>query len=477
MTDKLFIARSNESEVDLHLAQLNDFTLLITKDTHNLYTKINGQRTFLASGSSLFRTDMPILKTMSVYATNPDALPLTAGKFYGVAANEDGTHRFTRSLIYDGELLGILESTIPSSGKYIVNLIANLKVFGDDTSTIKLWDPVYIGRYKGNIISVTNKDILEHVYGVAGVVSEIISDKIGLYTFNSFLLQSTYFTQKLEINSEQVKEIIKEVLINYYTKSEIDSKMLLINRLHELIIENTNAIVRIDTALALKADKADTYTKAEVYTKEEDEYNLTTYMENTMATLIQPALDLKADKVDTYTKAEVDALIGGDSGLSLTDRPNREHFIITSLDQSIVVKPETVDLHIEIDLDHIPSGKVIVRILTPLLNTNVQGIVFRHKRTGSYEVATLYFKWIDSGSYDTKSPYGTDGVACYNVHHDTKYMESNSISNYMGAAYVKVIPEKVRNYYANLSAYFTGFQVPNTVARFNIEYVPSLRLK
>ena len=67
-----------------------------------------------------------------------------------------------------------------------------------------------------------------------------------------------------------------------YTKTEVDSALAL-----KADKSDTYTKAQVDASLALKADKSDTYTKAEV----------------------DASLDLKADKSDTYTKTVVDGMI------------------------------------------------------------------------------------------------------------------------------------------------------------------------
>ncbi|MGL5056693.1 MAG: hypothetical protein ACRC6A_04920, partial [Fusobacteriaceae bacterium] len=192
--DQLFMARCNESDVSTFINTLNDYTLLLTKDTHNLYTKVNGSRVHLGTGSTLFALDQPIHKELSIYATNLDNFTLSAGKYYGVCGNTDDTYRLCESTQYDGELLGVLDSLDKvDSDKYVLKLISNKNVFTDDASEMVAWKPVYIGTYQNTILAVVNPSKLDTVFGIAGVVSEVTSNPlVGRYTFNSFLLQSTY---------------------------------------------------------------------------------------------------------------------------------------------------------------------------------------------------------------------------------------------------------------------------------------------
>lgn len=333
MRDKLSIARCLEQDVDSFITELNDYTLLITDDTHNLYTKINGERVHLATGSSLFRLDQPILKDISIYATNPKSLPIEKDRMYGIIGGLDNTYRLCDLSEYTGELVGILDSETPVDGnKYVLRIVTVLKVFADTEAEMELYKPVYIGKYKGNIISVVNPEKLEKTFGIAGAVTTITTNKkIGLYTFNSFLLQSTYFS-RVYVDKDLINQLIRLLLSGYYTKEEIESKDTEIkdritsevNRLFNLIttanekittnkekIEglevkmlNTYNRTEIDGKLLNKADKVNTYTKDEV------DYKIAQLDPEIRDVYIKEEVDnllaLKSDKATTYTKTEVD---------------------------------------------------------------------------------------------------------------------------------------------------------------------------
>ena len=298
MNDKLFMSRCNESEVNQHIQTLNDYTLLLTKDTHNLYTKVNGSRVHLATGSTLFSVDQPILKELSVFATNDEGIALTKDKYYGICGNDDSTYRICDSTTYDGELIGILDSTTPVDGKYIIKLIENKNVFTDVASEMVKWKPVYIGNYRGTIIAVVNPNKLDTVFGIGGVVTDVTSNPlVGKFTFNSFLLQATYFA-KLHTDDEHINDLINALLVGYYTKQEVDS----------LIVNLNGSITTLESKVnANSAKLEDVYTKNEVNIKLHDKAD-TSSIYNRVET--DGKLERKADKLNTYTKTEVDNLVG-----------------------------------------------------------------------------------------------------------------------------------------------------------------------
>ncbi|MGL5594118.1 MAG: hypothetical protein ACRDDH_09305 [Cetobacterium sp.] len=304
MKDILRLARCNENELNSFLPTLNDYTLVFTKDTHTLYTKQGEQRVFLGTGSSLFKMDQPILKDFRMYATNDDNIPIVRGRFYGLAGNEDKTYRLTRALQYDGEMLGILEDTTKTDGKYTINLITNLNVFTDDEAGIKLWDPVFVGKYQDNIISVTDSSKLDDVYGIAGVVTEVTDNKkVGRYTFNSFLLQSTYFSRK-NIDIELVKEIIKALLSSYYTKDEMDQKLLdLFKSIGDVLEGINNRIFNTEQkVISLETATSDMYRKNEINIKLHDKANVSNVYNKTE---IDGKMNRKYDKNETFSKDEI----------------------------------------------------------------------------------------------------------------------------------------------------------------------------
>ncbi|MGL5749864.1 MAG: hypothetical protein ACRCXT_05005 [Paraclostridium sp.] len=305
MKDSLYLARCNEAEVNQYIQTLNDYTLLLTKDTHNLYTKVNGTRLHLATGSTLFSLDQPILKELSVFATNDDGVLLIQDRYYGICGNDDGTYRICESVEYDGELLGVLDSTIPVDGdKYVIKLIENKNVFTDVASEMVKWKPVYIGTYQNTIIAVVNPDKLDTVFGIGGVVTDItLNPLVGKFTYNGFLLQATYFA-RLHTDDEHIKDVVRMLLSDYYTKTEIDVMMQRVTTLETQVTTNTNAL-------------NDVYTKNEINVKLHDKMNTS---DSYNRTEIDGKLENKSDKVNTYTKTEVDNLIQTGTIPNMPDR-------------------------------------------------------------------------------------------------------------------------------------------------------------
>lgn len=317
MKDILRLARCNENELTSFLPTLNDYTLIFTKDTHSLYTKIGENRIFLGTGSTLTSIDQPILKDFRVFADNRNSVPLQAGRFYGLAGNADKTYRMTYANIYDGEMLGILETTVPNDGKYMLDLMTNLNVFTEDEAGIKLWDPVYIGKFQGNTLAVTDKTKLEEVYGIGGVVTEVTANpKIGRFTYSAFLLQATYFTNSI-VDMDAVRALITTMLADYVKHDEFDEEMTAIHQDIQDGLRSLGAKVDKNTSdiAALDGRFENYYDKNEINVKLSEKVNINAVYNKAE---MDAKLLKKADTANTYTKHEVDHILetAGDKVLS-----------------------------------------------------------------------------------------------------------------------------------------------------------------
>ncbi|MGL4971249.1 MAG: hypothetical protein ACRC45_06430, partial [Cetobacterium sp.] len=263
MNDKLKVARCNESEISAYMSTLNDYTLAVTKDTHKLYTRIDGNPVLITGGDTPHIIDEPLTKSLSVWAINKDVKNVHIGSMYGIVANSDGTYRLTAAKKYDGELIGVVESKRYNSNtnedQYQVSLLSNLVVFkGDSEKELKQWDPVYIGRdIVGNIISVCDKGLLEEVYGIAGVVSEISENKgYGLYFYNAFILQTSFFVA--HDTGELLHKVVEEYLKDYVTNknlSDVLSNYTLAEEFNNLKKTFEDNIKELKTVIANHEDR------------------------------------------------------------------------------------------------------------------------------------------------------------------------------------------------------------------------------
>lgn len=202
--DILKIARCKESEVDSFISKLNDFTLLVTTDTDppNLYTKINGQKKLLnqVGGFASFSLDVPMQKDFSIYASNKDNIPLAIGQFVSVRGLDKQDYTLYNPSDYRGEFIGVLNRYDQKENKYVVDIITNLYVDNTDTDSLKIGDLVYLGKVGSDVLTTIEPEKLDEIYGVCGVVTSLTSYNSGRYTFNSFMVQSTYMLQQQDNN-------------------------------------------------------------------------------------------------------------------------------------------------------------------------------------------------------------------------------------------------------------------------------------
>ncbi|MGL4970495.1 MAG: hypothetical protein ACRC45_02570, partial [Cetobacterium sp.] len=231
MADRFKLARAMESEITQFAEELNDYTLLLSKDTSKLYTVKDKKAVLVGGGGGPVREgDIPITKSLSVWGINEDDYDIRIGQMVGVVANEDGTYRITLSQHYDGELLGQVESErITNDGhkQFQVNLLTNLVVYqAGSEKLIKEWDPVYIGILADRkIVSVCDPTVLADVFGIAGVVSEVLGGGVaGRYSYNAFILQTSFFISKDTGNL--LHTVLADLVENIYTKSESDEKFI-----------------------------------------------------------------------------------------------------------------------------------------------------------------------------------------------------------------------------------------------------------
>ncbi|MGL5056287.1 MAG: hypothetical protein ACRC6A_02810, partial [Fusobacteriaceae bacterium] len=162
---------------------------------------------------------------------------------------------------------------------------------------------------QNTILAVVNPSKLDTVFGIAGVVSEVTSNPlVGRYTFNSFLLQSTYFATKID-HHEHITEIVTALLATYYNKTEVNT---LLNNLKTYFeprvaflegmvsslsdsINDTYSKNEINTKLHDKMDVSQSYNRVEIDGKLARKVDVNSLYSNSV---IDSKLDLKADKTD-----------------------------------------------------------------------------------------------------------------------------------------------------------------------------------
>lgn len=111
--DTLKIARCTSDQLDSFIATLNDCTLVVTSDTEELYTKINGNKVSLNHQSNIVPLkpvrgatfDLPLHKELSFYASNIDNIPIKIGEFIGLCGTDNGEFKLCDALSYNGEFL------------------------------------------------------------------------------------------------------------------------------------------------------------------------------------------------------------------------------------------------------------------------------------------------------------------------------------------------------------------------------------
>ncbi|MGL5712660.1 MAG: hypothetical protein ACRCX2_06550, partial [Paraclostridium sp.] len=136
-------------------------------------------------------------KELGFYATNSDNIPVAIGEWIGICGISTGEFKLCDPLNYKGALLGILRAYDSNVGKYVVDLISN--IYTDYKSNVG--DVVYIGKVGQNILTVTDPSVLDILYGVAGIVSEVGVNGFGRFTYNANTVQSTYIMKSLENNN------------------------------------------------------------------------------------------------------------------------------------------------------------------------------------------------------------------------------------------------------------------------------------
>jgi hypothetical protein len=168
-------------------------------------------------------------------------------------------------------------------------------------------------------------------------------------------------TTKADIDNFYTKDEIVEMLKSYYLKTETYSK------------------TEVDDALALKADKADTYTKDETVTQINtlvgetlEDYYTKSAADNVFATISN--LNLKADKsavytttemdsfladkanaADVYTKDGVNTLLSGKADAATTYNKDEVDNLITTSSEKHYLKSET---YTQSEVNNLLDGKV-----------------------------------------------------------------------------------------------------------------------
>lgn len=153
-----------------------------------------------------------------------------------------------------------------------------------------------------------------------------------------------------------------------YTKSEVDSALAAkantadVNASLELKADKNETYTKteVNSALALKADKSDTYTKAQVDASLALKADKSDTYTNTE---VNTALALKADKSTTYTKTEVDSAVAlkantSDVNAALALKADKsDTYTKTEVDNALALKADAGDVYTKTEADALLDNK------------------------------------------------------------------------------------------------------------------------